>query len=109
VLALWAMQVSITNNSNPSFFCMNRTQASTLLFSVKSKYLPLLLNIELIEPEVAPLFHSFYLEHILACITIFPLMHPLIHLGYWVVSLILTTINLCDKVTDLDQNCEFVV
>jgi hypothetical protein len=31
---------------------------------MKFKYLPLLLNIELGEPEVAPLFHSFYLKHI---------------------------------------------
>jgi hypothetical protein len=93
-----------TRTTQIPLFCMNRTLASTLLFSVKSKYLSLLLNIELSEPEVTPLFLSFYLKHILSCIAIFPLMHPRIDLfmpchnsqplGYWVVSLILTTINL---------------
>jgi hypothetical protein len=47
---------------------------------MKFKYLPLLLNKELSEPEIAPLFHSFYLKHILSCIAILPLIYPHIDL-----------------------------
>jgi hypothetical protein len=44
---------------NSLLFWMNTTYAWTHFISMKSKYLPLPLNIELSEPEVPSLFHSF--------------------------------------------------
>jgi hypothetical protein len=70
------MQVSDMNNSTPSYFGRIQHKTQPIFISMKFKYLPLLLNKELIEPEIAPLFHSFYLKHILSCNAILPLMHP---------------------------------